>query len=1688
MPPLPPLWLLAGWILTAQKAGRVVAGANLLLGRMNLQNGCRRILGSTAFHRAASGREPPSCGEPEESKHATVQRNVLVLKPTGKWFAGSAVDGMAQEAVFQNEKKDNGRSNSSSRQAARRWARVYVASHGPERGSLKDASFFFSLSSGSYSLWLRKRLTVLPGESDTKIFRPSESLAPTSWAYERVGTPYTEERETRGFLFAYSVGCASSLIGVGRSGPDLTRWQMGVPRKQLTLETKRLSALGDALVERGESGTASTAFDRLERAKVAEWWGGVVRSLRILEGEMGGVDAPSSVRYVLSVRAAVFPAGGAEMKEERDEDGVNFFLLSSEPLLLSEFWRVWSFFLSFSFSLSSGEGEAKEGGEFDLSAEEWEREREREREIMERLNDGWRRDALERGEDWDEVEGLRTPAFSSKLLLLPCPIGNAYTTTQRPEQRGATFLCTLSTYKIRAAIIGIPRKWQIDDETAPKCNWADDRVWGNGHGKHTPRTSEEEPIKQQEGEVSFLFFSSFLAFVLSVYPPDLPIEGTQEYKEQRPGGTYPPSQSSSSLVFEVYGKSMRPSQRHGVEVGTLEIIIHVLFLCKKVRGYASRAFLGTFLTAKSILASVFRYVTAYFVLLASNDFCGTEYVPTYLPVDRNTTNVAGNHTNGRLVSARALAMLRYGSRVQEMNYGGRVRFAAKPPWGRIQKYDLGCAYGVASSFNACFAFSWSAPRSLIQSSHPLDDARLRPERTPMTLDNSQQPRDYLSRRLFAVELTGWNVRLPCTYFACAGKFANALGILCTNEKCVARGKPKPENPDEKDDLAPSSTRNSVDSSQCLRKSHNGIRLPRRLLFFAPNLSYLLQLPGVGSAVLTRNYCSIERNVMYRLDSSVLIEEKPRMPCVYGLGWRLVWIFTGIWISISQWRNDKGNKMGGAGWPISFRGLMIALVNNKGGAKPRTKKAKTQRATATRAALVPCSTFGIFTVEVPSGWESNRRGKPSDWLTQDMLTRRHAELDAARPASAPPDAWHSLQTANSKAWASSKLAQCPLLLKACLGAQRVYRLSCTNRIDRLQALQDGARERETSRRRLFGKGQRVRFSLQSLVKGDRARIGDSQPRLGRRRHSTCATDGNLKVEFLVGGRPEDRGRGAERSGTMWSFWLGEPLTVFGVRRGLGALLGNTDEWDRLRIARGLTSYKAKIPKHPPHLQLHQASSARKQRIGSQEEGQRREREKGKKKKKKKKKRDHPSDRHVRQVARRRPRLRGLVRWSKGYVDFRLVLGFGLGDLGKKVGTRDVDTKSLGPREQRSAPFFCASLMDDEVGGNWEGVRDRVERCKGLGGGLILMPLSIKHCQHLQIWISESPKPKPDEMHTCRRKPSVDADYAYPIVHCRIRHRQRRGHSTASGKEQPVVWTRSRNLSKAEAAFHEGLASGGVDENSMDASGTSKPGVLNTTLAPASVTGLCYQNILRPRQRLCYQVRNTYNRVDSAATKWKPTFPPHLVLTPSVIWHYLLVRIRSVSALLSYPYKCCVVLCVFSVLEVCIVTEDLAGTSVALKGYFGAPVQGLGSNGGLNSGVRRFPTLDLSIAASIDGAATRIAADGTKAIEYRTFPTACRRSHHRIYDVEISPLELTKKRFHPLHESHSLVLILTLDDISCKPCCLRRHMSPYTNNSGGYLSVFPASSTYTNAEAGSSCLEFPIHQELDVATLEKAAEYS
>lgn len=59
---------------------------------------------------------------------------------------------------------------------------------------------------------------------------------------------------------------------------------------------------------------------------------------------------------------------------------------------------------------------------------------------------------------------------------------------------------------------------------------------------------------------------------------------------------------------------------------------------------------------------------------------------------------------------------------------------------------------------------------------------------------------------------------------------------------------------------------------------------------------------------------------------------------------------------------------------------------------------------------------------------------------------------------------------------------------------------------------------------------------------------------------------------------------------------------------------------------------------------------------------------------------------------------------------------------------------------------------------------------------------------------------------------------------------------------------------------------VDENSMDASGTSEPGVLNTTLAPASVTGLCYQNILRPRQILCYQVRNTNEWIRVGCGLW------------------------------------------------------------------------------------------------------------------------------------------------------------------------------------------------------------------------------
>ncbi|KXH66740.1 hypothetical protein CSAL01_10451 [Colletotrichum salicis] len=117
------------------------------------------------------------------------------------------------------------------------------------------------------------------------------------------------------------------------------------------------------------------------------------------------------------------------------------------------------------------------------------------------------------------------------------------------------------------------------------------------------------------------------------------------------------------------------------------------------------------------------------------------------------------------------------------------------------------------------------------------------------------------------------------------------------------------------------------------------------------------------------------------------------------------------------------------------------------------------------------------------------------------TRRHAELDAARPAPAPPDAWHSLYCEDGKfqgldmvlAMISSKAKTCamPFLLEACLGAQRVFPLvSCvlvqasvgengegigcgTHRIDSPQELQDALilimrtdSARKTSRRRLL----------------------------------------------------------------------------------------------------------------------------------------------------------------------------------------------------------------------------------------------------------------------------------------------------------------------------------------------------------------------------------------------------------------------------------------------------------------------------------------------------------------------------------------------------------------------------------------------------------------------------------------------
>ncbi|KXH54824.1 hypothetical protein CNYM01_14164 [Colletotrichum nymphaeae SA-01] len=79
--------------------------------------------------------------------------------------------------------------------------------------------------------------------------------------------------------------------------------------------------------------------------------------------------------------------------------------------------------------------------------------------------------------------------------------------------------------------------------------------------------------------------------------------------------------------------------------------------------------------------------------------------------------------------------------------------------------------------------------------------------------------------------------------------------------------------------------------------------------------------------------------------------------------------------------------------------------------------------------------------------------------------------------------------------------------------------------------------------------------------------------------------------------------------------------------------------------------------------------------------------------------------------------------------------------------------------------------------------------------------------------------------------------------------------------------------------------------------------------------------------------------------------HLAPSPGPVW--------CTDAWLQNLLRFCAVVLSVQILRdpvrllVCIVTEDLAGASVARKGYFGAPVQGLGSNGGLNSLVWRSP---------------------------------------------------------------------------------------------------------------------------------------
>ncbi|KAK1536396.1 uncharacterized protein CCOS01_01716 [Colletotrichum costaricense] len=104
-------------------------------------------------------------------------------------------------------------------------------------------------------------------------------------------------------------------------------------------------------------------------------------------------------------------------------------------------------------------------------------------------------------------------------------------------------------------------------------------------------------------------------------------------------------------------------------------------------------------------------------------------------------------------------------------------------------------------------------------------------------------------------------------------------------------------------------------------------------------------------------------------------------------------------------------------------------------------------------------------------------------------------------------------------------------------------------------------------------------------GDRARIGDSQPRRrgtgARAEMSVWRESGQVEAPASkVQGRKTAAAELREAAPWVLGLWE-EPLTVFGVRRGLGALLvlwwsipgiemqpagreGNTDEWDRVTV--------------------------------------------------------------------------------------------------------------------------------------------------------------------------------------------------------------------------------------------------------------------------------------------------------------------------------------------------------------------------------------------------------------------------------------------------------------------------------------------------------------------------------------------